>query len=84
MTVIVVKIEIWPYGDEAARREIGRMQIANVGGDADMGQYEVTLSDDESGPSFKKYHLDHFPRQRGFWWLLHRALRTWLLKEWGG
>lgn len=42
--MIVVKIEMWPHGDEDRRREIGRMYLANVGGTAERGDYLVTVN----------------------------------------
>ena len=39
--MLVVKLEIWPLGNEAQAREIGRMRIGNVGGDHDGGEYDV-------------------------------------------
>lgn len=41
--MIVVKIELWPYGDGNKAREIGRTYIANVGGSMTKGNYEVAV-----------------------------------------
>lgn len=43
--MIVVKIEMWPGGIEnhPRKREIGRVVIANVGGDNATGHYDVTM-----------------------------------------
>jgi hypothetical protein len=41
--VIVVKIEMWPGGFEARKREIGRVNITNVGGSSDVGHYKVEI-----------------------------------------
>ena len=41
--MIVVKIELWPLGAESRKREIGRMYIANVGGDVERGDYQVAV-----------------------------------------
>lgn len=37
--MIVVKIELWPYGNEARKQEIGRTYIYNVGGTQERGNY---------------------------------------------
>lgn len=41
--MIVCKIELWPGGDETKARNIGAVVIANVGGTASVGEYEVRL-----------------------------------------
>lgn len=42
--MITVKIELWPFGDEARAKEIGRMYIANDGrGDRERGDYKVAV-----------------------------------------
>jgi hypothetical protein len=43
--MIVVKIELWPGGAEnhPRKQEIGRMYIANVGGDIQRGDYQVAV-----------------------------------------
>jgi hypothetical protein len=41
--MIVVKIEMWPSGNESHAREIGRTYIANVGGTAERGDYRVAV-----------------------------------------
>lgn len=42
--MIVVKIELWPLGDESKSKEIGRIDIANnLDGDAKRGSYTVVL-----------------------------------------
>lgn len=43
--MIVVKIELWPGGleDHPRKAEIGRMYIANVGGNVERGEYDVAV-----------------------------------------
>ncbi len=42
--MIVVKLELWPRGDESHAKEIGRMYIANDGkGTTDRGDYQVAV-----------------------------------------
>jgi hypothetical protein len=41
--MIVIKLEMWPRGDHSRARSLGVATIANVGGTADTGDYEVRL-----------------------------------------
>jgi hypothetical protein len=41
--VIVIRMELWPRGDESKKRLLGVAQIANVGGTADLGDYDATI-----------------------------------------
>jgi hypothetical protein len=41
--LIVIKLEMWPKGDHRLARSLGVGTIANVGGTADTGEYEVRL-----------------------------------------
>lgn len=36
-------IELLPHGDESRARTIGMVEIANIGGDVNIGNYAVTL-----------------------------------------
>lgn len=41
--MIVVKVEVWPEGNVRAAREVGRLEIANVGGDEERANYDASL-----------------------------------------
>lgn len=41
--MLVVKLELWPHGDEKRKREIGRTYIANVGGSVSRGEYVAAV-----------------------------------------
>lgn len=41
--MLVVKLEMWPNGDEAQAREIGRTYIYNDGGSTEIGDYGVRV-----------------------------------------
>lgn len=79
--MIVVRIELWPGGREAEKREIGVARIANVGGTETVGDYDVRLL---KSPEYAKNpglwrrgRVEGFPRKRlGPWDLLYRALRA--------
>jgi hypothetical protein len=55
--VIVVKVELWPHGDESKARPIGQIAIANDGtGTAESGNYNVVLA-----------HAGRFYGRKGAW-----------------
>ncbi len=78
--MLVIKVELWPKGDESRAREIGRGLIANVGGDAQTGHYEVRLLKSAEysrnpGDVWKRGRVQGFPRLvLGPWDLLLRGL----------
>ena len=80
--MIVVKIEMWPGGDPAKAREIGRGTIANDGrGTATLGSYDVRLLKSpeyaRNPGTWKTGRVEGFPRQRlGPWDLLLRGLEA--------
>lgn len=39
--MLVIKIELWPFGDEKKKSVIAQAVVANVGGTAELGNYEV-------------------------------------------
>ena len=41
--MIVVKLELWPRGDESKKSEIGRTYINNIGGSNNIGNYKVRV-----------------------------------------
>lgn len=79
--MIVCKIEMWPGGreDHPRKRELGRIMIANVGGSAERGDYEVVIPKSgeyaKSPGIWKRGRVSNFPRLRlGPHDLLLRAL----------
>lgn len=84
--MIVVKLELWPFGDEERAREIGRTYIANVGGDTTLGNYEVAVCRrgtiavprpiDPSGPKATRAgEVKGYPRLAyNVWRLIARAI----------
>ena len=65
--MLVCKIELWPSGDESRKREIGRVHIANVGGDKHVAEYKVELGRDDGDRDYPWKH----GRVTGFRRLLH-------------
>lgn len=86
--MIVVKIEMWPKGDQNRRREIGRMYVYNAGGSLVRGDYEVrvcrrnnfdaTTRQIQTGDGFTRTgRVEKYPRLAyNVWRLVLRALRT--------
>ena len=74
--VIVIRIELWPKGDEKLARTMGVGTIENIGtGSADRGNYRVRLSKFGGKGTWKRGYVRDFPRTRlGPWDLLFRAL----------
>lgn len=82
--MIVIRMELWPKGAESLKRDLGVAHIVNVGGDGDLGNYEVTLfkaaeySPKGAGGIWRRGVVTGFPRsskQHGPWDLLFRALK---------
>ena len=80
--MIVVKVELWPHGDQTRMREIGRAHISNVGGNEDFGRYEVELlksaeySVRNAGKVYRRGSVVNFRRKLGPWPLLMYALQS--------
>ncbi len=55
--MVVIKLEIWPGGDESKARPLGRIDIANDNtGTEESGNYKARL-----------YHAGRFWGRPGFW-----------------
>ncbi len=73
--MIVVKVEIWPFGDQSKRQEIGRMYIANTGGDHIKGNYTAAETVEEIHfPNQSTIKIPSHTRSRGFWPLVKQAI----------
>lgn len=40
----MIKIEMWPCGDETKKRDLAAIAIVNVGGDSEYGDYSYVIS----------------------------------------
>jgi hypothetical protein len=77
--MLVCKIELWPHGDETRARNLGCVEIANIGGTQTRGDYKVKLSKSaeyaKRPGNWKSGAVTNFPRTRlGPYDLLLRAL----------
>jgi len=87
--MIVVKVEMWPKGDESKAYEIGRTYIYNAGGSLIRGDYEARVCRKAktfvyeprkvvSGDGFSRTgRVEGYPRlSYNIWRLVLRALRA--------
>lgn len=83
--MIVVKVELWPGGDESRKVDLGTAEIANISGLADVSSYSVRLlkgkaySPNGAGQLYKEGRVDGYPRRDrrwGPWELLALALEA--------
>lgn len=79
--MVVVKIEIWPLGNEKKAREIGRMQISNDGtGTSAKGDYDVEVLHGGSfygKPGFYRTgRVEGFLRRKSPYHLVSKALQA--------
>ncbi len=78
--MLVIRIELWPFGDEAHKKEIGIAHIANIGGHSESprkGHYVMRIFKEKSEKVWKECGILDFPRQKlGPWDLLFRGLRN--------
>ena len=74
--MLVVTVDIWPFGKESEKRTLGELRIANVTAPGapdykEMGDYEVQFSDET-----KSHRVHGHPRADGFWPLIHAAIEN--------
>lgn len=75
--MLVVKLEIWPFGEKAARRELGRIAIANVGGPDDGAYYAVDAKGEANDKLLSKVVMNlRHNRAEGAWALVYKALNA--------
>ena len=78
--MLVVKIELWPGGDEKRCREIGRMRIINQGGtaSAERGDYSIHLMRKGTTDTMQRTGevLDYPRLSYPVWKLVRRALEA--------
>ncbi len=70
---MVVRIEIWPGGDEATKRTIGTMQLGNVSELRAVSSYQGHMLN-EKGVATRGFLVHGHERAKGPWELVRRAL----------
>jgi hypothetical protein len=82
--MLVVKIELWPFGDAARAKEIARTYIWNQGtGTKELGDYGVHVCKEgdfqhplDGYPAERSADIGAYPRRLPVWHLIIRALRA--------
>lgn len=61
--MIVIRVEIWPLGDESHKREWGRIHITNDGtGTRESGNYKVRIFKKDNRSIWKEGRVEGYPR----------------------
>jgi len=76
--MLVIKIEIWPFGLEEKKRNIGTLKIVNNGtGNTFEGNYNAFFNDNKDNIT----KIQKFPRtEKNAWNLLYEVLKKRLKK----
>ena len=69
-----VTIELVPLGDESRKRTLNVLEIENVGGDGNIGDYHVRLSSENRRGTYQFATVRRFKRARGAVALVIKAL----------
>lgn len=77
--MIVVKVELWPGGDEATAREIHRIGIANVSNLREISSYLVVAKEDNGNETHRL--VEGHPRSEGVEALISRAVDAPLISQ---
>lgn len=79
--MLMVRVQVWPGGDEARAFDVATMRIVNVGGGLSQGTYEVetegeaTLAGELIAARKGMVHA-HLRQRLPVWTLVSRALRS--------
>ncbi|MCK9918046.1 hypothetical protein MXD81_53790 [Microbacteriaceae bacterium K1510] len=76
--MLVIKIELWPGGDERFKTVIARAGIGNMSALADISDYEVVASESANAlsgaPAWKgRGRIDGHDRRQSVWELVAKA-----------
>lgn len=76
--MIVVKLEIWPYGVEANARSLGKIEVHNDGtGSISRGNYLYKLRGQKSRLMSRGEIKDYARNAQHPWNLIRRILKDW-------
>lgn len=85
--MLVIKIELWPHGDEARRQTIATGVIVNDGtGSAEMANYDAHFANGDVDvrdvvETAHNARVENFLRGHGAWYLLRVALQNWYYRQ---
>jgi len=75
--VLVVKVELLPFGFASKKRELCRLMIVNDGtGNRQTGYYDVATSTNEGQSVERKGRVENHPRQAHVLKLIAKALKS--------
>jgi hypothetical protein len=82
--MLVIKVELWPQGDESRKSEISRMNLWNVHSYVDtkggrVSDYEFTIVEPSAWGDDQTFHhgtLERMNRNKSVWSLIRSALKT--------
>lgn len=70
--MLVVKLEVWPGGDESRAEEIARATLTNITGPGAVADYQMSIKGPK--PQYFEGIVRGHCRRRGPWRLLQLAL----------
>lgn len=71
--MLVIKVELWPFGDESKKREIAAAEIWNTGtGTIDKGNYDSSFFSDRHGEFYAQ--LNDHDRTENVWKLISKLI----------
>lgn len=73
--MIVVRIELWPYGDSTKTQTLYELVIANTGGTEEIGKYRYELTSVEEGMVVAEGCIPRFFRRKRALHLVARVFR---------
>lgn len=74
--MIVVRVELWPFGDQGSRKELGELRIANVGGTWELGEYDGVALDSRNPGRKRGKVLEHARTTLSVWVLVRKMLQS--------
>jgi hypothetical protein len=85
LRMLVIKVELWPGGDERYKTVLARAGIGNISNLADVSDYEVLASEGKNPltgtPAWKGRGLLHMHDRRQSVWALVAKAATWAAAE---
>lgn len=87
--MLVIKVELWPYGDSRQAETIATGVIANDGtGTVEVGRYDALFAHGDVCPDDMKDVLGvaigartTHRRRESVWRLVHKALHSWVTSD---
>lgn len=77
--MLVVKVEVWPGGNEVGKREIAEMRLGNISNLADVSDY-IGIATENSNPALNipatkhTFKIHSYPRKQSVWNLIRLVL----------